>query len=75
MKRIPRTSAWFFALTFVALTFAMPRIWPDVFSRHGLVCAVSSADGCMVWVNKKRLERYKSAKAGAPTTPPDGEGR
>ena len=48
----------------IAIFFAAP----DVVAATHYICGVRSADGCMVWVNKHRADRYTAGKAGTVET-------
>lgn len=44
---------------------ASEMLWPDTFDHPRLDCAIASADGCVIWVNVSRWERYRLAEAGS----------
>ncbi|WP_438852742.1 hypothetical protein [Brevundimonas nasdae] len=37
---------------------------PDLMMPSHLTCAARSADGCMVWADQRRIDRYKAGEAG-----------
>ena len=50
---------------FAAAHTASEWLWPDTFDHPRLACAIASADGCVIWVNLARWERYRLAEAGS----------
>ncbi len=46
------------------ILFALRALAPDLTVPPNLTCAVRSADGCMVWADQRRIDRYKAGKAG-----------
>lgn len=50
------------AVVAIAMVWALAT---DPLIPRRLTCAVKTADGCMVWVDKNRAERFKNAKAGS----------
>lgn len=45
---------------------AIFNVAPDAFVATRYICGVRSADGCMLWVNKHRADRYSAGKSGTP---------
>lgn len=39
---------------------------PDFIASTHYTCGVRTADGCVVWVNKSRADRFAAGKAGTP---------
>lgn len=49
----------------IGLTFLILRnLTPDLTVPPNLTCAARSADGCMVWTDQHRIDRYKAGEAG-----------
>lgn len=48
----------------VLLLAAAMTVAPDHWGSPRLSCAVKSADGCMVWQDKRRVDAYKLGRAG-----------
>ncbi len=52
-----------FFLGFIAVCFMYVFNFEAILPPR-LMCGMKTADGCMVWVDKIRKERYEAGKAG-----------
>jgi hypothetical protein len=56
----------FFAgfVSFGLIVLGVYALAPEAMIPRNITCGLATKDGCIMWLDAARLERYKNAKAG-----------